>query len=569
MLLVAAEKKEEKPATVTSSSSSSDPDPDAAPDEQAANEQLLADAQLIMDLLHYKLQHKEEEEQQTDAATSSDSPSSASPSSPPSSSSVATSSSPSSSSAVASSSSSPAPSSTSLTSVLPHMSEEEREQAELLQKDLKYVIGLLKTAPLTPPDVGSGARTVVMTSKGGKKFKCTIPHPSQVMQHTIPAPEPIEAVAATTTAAATTSTASAATETVQSSGPAATGAESAATAAPAAATPASPAPPAAPPSPPIDPEVARKTQQQQELKQIPTLIRSYLGSGCFTKQKDYWTYEVCPFKSVRQYHRQSETQAISIEFSLGTYTAIGDEVQHHHVSPGSSTSPSLHPSYSQLFEGGSTNRQSKVTFLCNKEPQKTAEAEKFNEEVNGNTGHLLVEISEPKPFHYEFEIRTRLLCKDAHEKLGPPTTTAQISTSAAAPAPSASSAAKLLHKTGSASTQQSGAAATGNSATPQSSASSAVVNTETGRLHTAPRRRRNQQATAATGSTLCHTLDHTLCFMRIAVDPRLRPSRPVIQIAHSPTVILMTDIAGLNGGTLHDTSGSIDFREGSGGRDET
>lgn len=32
-------------------------------------------------------------------------------------------------------------------------------------------------------------------------------------------------------------------------------------------------------------------------------LQKAYGKGCFTKAKDYWTYEVCPFSKIRQYHK--------------------------------------------------------------------------------------------------------------------------------------------------------------------------------------------------------------------------------------------------------------------------
>ena len=87
-----------------------------------------------------------------------------------------------------------------------------------------------------------------------------------------------------------------------------------------------------------------------------------------------------------------------MEFSLGRYKPNGDVVK----MDGSKGIVS----YSQLFEGGSNNRQSRVTYTCNSIPNPTP-----------NTAHILRSVREVKELHYEFEVQTTLLCRDADNKL--------------------------------------------------------------------------------------------------------------------------------------------------------
>lgn len=95
---------------------------------------------------------------------------------------------------------------------------------------------------------------------------------------------------------------------------------------------------------------------------------------------------MCPFRSVRQYHRDGA--AVTLEFSLGSYQPAGD-IFHSAAAP-----------YTQVYGGGTDNRQAVVRFVCNHDPKPSQ-----------HTRHLLHAVSEPKPNAYEFTIKTTTACQ--------------------------------------------------------------------------------------------------------------------------------------------------------------
>ena len=342
-------------------------------------------------------------------------------------------------------------------------------------RDIRYVIGLLSAAPPIPTSAGAGSRTLVMTAQSGQRFRCTIPHRSAestlMTADTYRPPTIDESELHETSNVASSAAAEGTVGATAAAGPSS------------AAAPAAPAPPSAP-HPTIRPI--------PDSKLVPNLVRSTLGNGCFTKLVDYWTYEVCPFRRVRQYHRQPNDQSISVEFSLGAYTAAGDQVAASGISAGvvghvtgSAGAAGAKPlQYTQLFEGGTNNRQSFVRFLCNTDPQA---------HTAGNQ-HLLMEVREPRAFHYEFVIRTTLLCRDAQGRLGMGEETA-ADTQASTSASSAAAATAPSGKTGAGNGVRPGADRETPSAAPQQPPAAGV---ETGRLRTGAFRRKS--SSSASGS---------------------------------------------------------------------
>mmetsp|Transcript_21789 Transcript_21789/g.36040 ORF Transcript_21789/g.36040 Transcript_21789/m.36040 type:complete len:406 (+) Transcript_21789:63-1280(+) len=106
-----------------------------------------------------------------------------------------------------------------------------------------------------------------------------------------------------------------------------------------------------------------------------------LKNKCLDLKKGYWTYEVCPFASVKQYHQEGNNK--SPLFSLGTYDASRDEEWDE-----SGT-------YSQHFGDGTGDRKSIVTFRCGDEEQ----------------NHRILNVEEPARLTYQFDVITPFMCR--------------------------------------------------------------------------------------------------------------------------------------------------------------
>jgi len=132
------------------------------------------------------------------------------------------------------------------------------------------------------------------------------------------------------------------------------------------------------------PAIAAKDDPISRNAAVVKKLRAAYSKGCFTRSKDYWTYEVCPFQKVRQYHK--EGSAATMEFDLGRYNAGADDFRKD-------------GSLVQSYTGGAGGRQSRVRFVC---PTGSASS--------GDDKALLTSIQEPQPHVYEFEIRTDIVC---------------------------------------------------------------------------------------------------------------------------------------------------------------
>lgn len=103
-----------------------------------------------------------------------------------------------------------------------------------------------------------------------------------------------------------------------------------------------------------------------------------LRGSCIEKRIDYWSYVVCPFEKVEQVHYERRKRGTS--FNLGEYEAGSEQLVH-------------------AYKGGTDDRQSRVTFVC--------------EATQGKTS--IVSVTETRMHEYDLVVQTPLACTMSEE----------------------------------------------------------------------------------------------------------------------------------------------------------
>jgi len=93
-----------------------------------------------------------------------------------------------------------------------------------------------------------------------------------------------------------------------------------------------------------------------DLELAPLRLLDKLGRRCFQHSKDYWTYEVCPTKQVRQYHL--EGRKVTTEFLLGKYDPAADKL-------------GTGATYTQTYVNGSGARSAALRVRCGRKNEHT------------------------------------------------------------------------------------------------------------------------------------------------------------------------------------------------------
>jgi len=111
------------------------------------------------------------------------------------------------------------------------------------------------------------------------------------------------------------------------------------------------------------------------IKVLTNNIRSMEKGHCFSKSLGYWTYEVCPFREVKQFHRENKDNSIS--FNLGKYvpnsekeytddTVETNTQQQQQQNNKGFSDELLTPLMSQSYQGGNADRKTIVRYACDR-----------------------------------------------------------------------------------------------------------------------------------------------------------------------------------------------------------
>lgn len=152
---------------------------------------------------------------------------------------------------------------------------------------------------------------------------------------------------------------------------------------------------------------------------------STLSARCFYRLEDWWTYELCYEKHVRQFHREKEV--LSSEYSLGVYEGEPAETDTMQGSIGEANSGKY---VKQLYTQGDAcdltgqTRQTEVRYSCGEGGQEA-----------------ILSIKEPSTCHYVLNVAVPGLCQMPTFRQDPELVTQIVCKAVASPAAAQSSVA--------------------------------------------------------------------------------------------------------------------------------
>jgi len=139
----------------------------------------------------------------------------------------------------------------------------------------------------------------------------------------------------------------------------------------------------------------------------PEELLDGMGEWCAYRVEEWWTYEVCYKKSVRQYHADASGQVVTDQYLLGNYSAAETMAAEMEIDSGAPGGPIKFARHfytggdrcevddgNHIGEEGMRERFAEVRYTCG--PGKQS---------------VLIEVREPKSCSYVITVATPRLCK--------------------------------------------------------------------------------------------------------------------------------------------------------------
>lgn len=119
-------------------------------------------------------------------------------------------------------------------------------------------------------------------------------------------------------------------------------------------------------------EEEEEEEEMSDLDAIKKKIQSMENGPCMFKSLGYWQYEVCPFRNVKQFHREGKT--ISMSFNLGDYVPNSEkeveleksDVEKSQQQVRDKKGNVITPVMSQTYAGGDADRKTVVGYVCDR-----------------------------------------------------------------------------------------------------------------------------------------------------------------------------------------------------------